>query len=281
MCRSVAGLAGVPGSGEVAHRAPVAFFSPSCAAPAGAASGLRAGQRIRVSSALSLALALAVGWLIVDPRTPDLAAQVYRVRLFEQLGWVVWDEHWYAGHHMAGCSLLLGPLASLLGLRLLAVIALLASTALFARLARLLYGPGARWGAAAFAVAAAGDVWIGRISFALGVTCALAAVLALVRLRPLLASGLAALCAAASPVAGRPCRLPPPLLPAAGLCVGAGGVRWGPVREALSVASHESPSASFLAPVERFLAAHVRGPVRVEVPFTRSHWEAALLAPSV
>src|SRR5436189_247728 len=130
MCRSVAGLAGVPGSGEVAHRAPVAFFSPSCAAPAGAASGLRAGLRIR------------------------------------------------------------------------AVIALLASTALFARLARLLSGPGARWGAAAFAVAAAGDVWIGRISFALGVTCALAAVLALVRLRPLLASGLAALCAAASPVAG-------------------------------------------------------------------------------
>ena len=413
MCRSVAGLAGVPGSGEVAHRTPVAFFSPSRAAPAGAASGLRAGLRIRVSPALSLALALAVGWLIVDPRTPDLAAQVYRVRLFEQLGWVVWDERWYAGHHTAGYSLLLGPLASLVGLRLLAVIALLASTALFARLARLLYGPGARWGAAAFAVAAAGDVWIGRISFALGVTCALAAVLALVRLRPLLASGLAALCAAASPVAGlllalagatywlsrqrwlrpggvdaetgarpRPSaasgllalglpatavavslallfpeggtepypttslaatvivvlaflgalprgqrllrlgalvylgacvlfvalptpmganveryavllagpllllgaardRSRTPMLLAAALCVWAVWVAWGPVRETLSIASNESTSASYYAPVERYLAAHARGPVRVEVPFTRSHWEAALLAPSV
>ena len=34
-------------------------------------------------------------------------------------------------------------------------------------------------------------------------------------------------------------------------------------------------------PVERFLATHGGGLARVEVPFTRSHWEAAWLAPSV
>ncbi len=39
-------------------------------------------------------------------------------------------------------------------------------------------------------------------------------------------------------------------------------------------------SAAYYAPVERFIAA-AAAPVRVEVPLTRSHWEAALLAPSV
>ena len=40
-------------------------------------------------------------------------------------------------------------------------------------------------------------------------------------------------------------------------------------------------SASYYAPVERFLAGAAGRPVRVEVPLTRSHWEAALLAPAV
>ena len=56
---------------------------------------------------------------------------------------------------------------------------------------------------------------------------------------------------------------------------------WGPVRETLAVAGSEATSAAYYAPVERFLAAQRGGPVRVEVPLTRSHWEAALLAPSV
>ena len=60
-------------------------------------------------------------------------------------------------------------------------------------------------------------------------------------------------------------------------------VAWGPVRETLAVAGNESTSASYYAPVERFLAGvrRARGAVRVEVPLTRSHWEAALLAPTV
>ena len=35
-------------------------------------------------------------------------------------------------------------------------------------------------------------------------------------------------------------------------------VAWGPVRETLSIAGNESTSASYYAPVERYLAAHVR-----------------------
>jgi hypothetical protein len=366
---------------------------------------------------------LVAAWLIADPRTPDLAAQVYRVGLFNHIGLAVWDEHWYAGHDLPGYSLLFPPLASLLGLRLLAALSVLASATLFERLALTVYGPSARWGAAWFAAAAVGDIWIGRLTFALGVSFALAAAFALLHKRPLAAGLLAALCAAASPVAGvllalagltlslhrrsisgRSSRaalvlaapaaavvvplvllfpeggfepypilsfaatllvvlaflwaLPPsqpllrlggvvyllacllcllvhtpigsnieryavllagPLLlcalagrgrptgsdwPAGGdwqtggdwparnrgrstptvvvaLCLIAVWVGWGPVRETLAVAGNESTSVSYYAPVKRFLAGLPGAPVRVEVPLTRSHWETALLAPTV
>jgi hypothetical protein len=361
--------------------------------------------------------ALVAVWLVANPRTPDLAAQVYRVGLYRELGLAVWDEHWYAGHDLLGYSLIYPPLAALAGMRLLGGVCVLASSALFERLVRPAYGAAARWGAALFAVAALGDVWIGRLTFALGVSLALAAGLALARERWLWAGVLAALCAAASPVAGallglaalsvalarrsprvllvaavpaagvvlamaalfpeggwepypvlsfaatmavvgafllalpRQARLlrigacvyalacvacvavhspvgsnveryavllAAPLLlcarlaaPGAGegagsgsdaavgrrawlgarltpttllaLCAIAVWVVWGPARETLAVAGSEATSASYYAPVERFVArveAPPAAPVRVEVPLTRSHWEAALLAPA-
>jgi hypothetical protein len=347
---------------------------------------------------IPVAVALLAVWLIADPRTPDLAAQVYRVALFQRLGFSVWDEHWYAGHYLPGYSLLFPPLASALGVRTVGALSVLASVALFERLTRVFYGEAARWGGVFFAVAAVGDVWIGRLTFALGVSFALAAVLALVRRHPVLAGVLAALCAAASPVAGlllalaalthalseRTSRavlalalpacavavplallfseggfepyptasfavtvlaigaflwaLPPrsrllragalvylaacllclflhtpmgsnierygvllagPLLVCAllserdshagrgavlALCLAAVWVVWGPVRETLAVAGNESTRASYYAPLKGFLArvgASGSAPERIEVPLTRSHWEAALLAPSV
>jgi hypothetical protein len=354
--------------------------------------GLRAGgSRLGWSLAVPLAVVLLAAWLLVDPRTPDLAAQVYRVDLFGRLGFAVWDQRWYAGHHLPGYSLLLPPLGSLLGLRLVGAVAVLASTLLFERLALDVYGASARWAAAFFALAAVCDVWIGRVAFALGVTFAVAAALAFVRGRRGLAAMLAAVCAAASPVAGAllalgalthavaqrsprallalaapvaaillplallfpeggfepfPFRsflatvavalafllalprgerllrvgavgfllacllgllvdtpmgsnieryavlLAGPLLlaahrgrptpaAAAALCVIAVWVLWGPVRETAAVAGSPATSAAYYTPVERFLATRDAGLVRVEVPLTRTHWEAALLAPHV
>jgi hypothetical protein len=164
--------AGVPGSDGVAHRTPVDLPTER-----------RRGEwRAALALPLAVPIALAAGllavWLIVDPRTPDLAAAVYRLGLFRQLGFAVWDEHWYAGHHLPGYSLLFPPLASLLGLRLTCVLAVLASVVCFERLARRAYGSAARWGAAWLAVAAVADVWIGRVAFALGTAFALAAMLA-------------------------------------------------------------------------------------------------------
>jgi hypothetical protein len=67
----------------------------------------------------------------------------------------------------------------------------------------------------------------------------------------------------------------------AALCAIAAWVVWGPLRETLAVAGEEATSPAYYVPVEHFLAERAGSPVRVEVPLTRSHWEAALLAPSV
>jgi hypothetical protein len=365
--------------------------------------------------ALTIAAALVGVWLAVYPHTPDLAAQVYRVGLFRQLGFAVWDGNWYAGHHLPGYSLLFPALGSALGLRAAGALCVLVSTFLFAVLVAGEYGRAARWGAAAFAVAAVGDIWLGRLAFALGVAIALGAVLALRRGHAVAAGVLAALAAAASPVAGlllglaaasaaiagrSPRALLALAVPAAAvviplallfpeggsepfpilsfaatvaviaafllalprgerllrigalvylaacvLCLlvrspvgsnierygvllgapllicalvrerrtgaapgasGAGAVRapfaaravpaavgalalaalgtwvlWGPVRETAAVDESPATSASYYRPLERFLAGLGGEPVRVEVPLTRSHWEAAMLAPRV
>ncbi len=368
------------------------------------ASRSTATRRPLPRSLLALAAALAALWLIADPRTPDLAAQVYRVEIFRQSGFAIWDLRWYAGHYLPGYSLLFPPLGALLGVRVVGALSVLASSFLFERLARARYGDAARWGAVWFAFAALGDVWSGRVTFALGVSLALAAGLALQREHPLAAGALAALCAAASPVAGAMLALaaltvtlarrsprallvlavpaalvvgslgalfpeggwePYPLTsfgatvfvtamflwalpadarllriggwlyllvclscllirsplgsnierygvllagplllcallaappgspssgrrrrrigPVAALALAAAALwtLWGPVRETIAVAGSRATSAAYYLPVERFLATRAGGPVRIEVPLTRSHWEAALLAPSV
>jgi hypothetical protein len=358
---------------------------------------------------LAALLGVAV-WLLVDPRTPDLAAQVYRANLFREAGWTVWDSRWYAGHDVPGYSLVFPPLAALLGVRTVGALAVLTSAVLFERVARRAYGPVARWGAVWFALAALGDVWSGRITFALGVSFALAAVAVGTHggfARASLAVVLAALAAACSPVAGALLALaalthslvvrsprsavllggpalvviallvacfaeggwePYPLLsflatllaigvfllvlprdaallrtgallylavcvacvavhtpmganverygvllagpllvcslldPAAragedargsvrgrvGVAVAGGALLviglwtvWGPVRETAAVAGNASTAASYYTPVERFVASHGGSAVRIEVPFTRGHWEAAWLAPRV
>ncbi len=159
------------------------------------------------------ALALLLAWLLVAPRTPDLAAAAYRLDLFKHVGLAVYDEHWYAGHDLPGYSVLFPPLAWLLGLRVVGALSVLASVACFEALLRVAYGgerSATRWtrlAAVAFAAAAVGDVWIGRLAFALGVSFALGAALVLAR-RGASAAGvtaaglLAAASAAASPVAG-------------------------------------------------------------------------------
>ncbi len=51
-----------------------------------------------------------------------------------------------------------------------------------------------------------------------------------------------------------------------------------PIRDVVVAHGDPSTRTGYYAPLERFLA---RRPGRIEVPFTREHWEAALLAPRV
>jgi hypothetical protein len=106
---------------------------------------------------LAGALVLCVVYLIWVPRTVDLAAHEYRAWLFGQEGFAIWNGQWYGGHHTLAYSVLSPPLAWLLGAPLTLVIAVLASSALFAPLARGHFGPErARWGAIWFGIGSTG-----------------------------------------------------------------------------------------------------------------------------
>jgi hypothetical protein len=349
------------------------------------------GALAAIPLAPAIAAALVAVWLWVNPHTPDLAAQVYRVSLFAHEGFAIWDLHWYAGHALPAYSLLFPPLATFVGMRALAALAVLVTALLGERLLVARYGEAGRWAAVWLAVAAVADLWIGRLTFAFGVAFALGSLLAYTRGRHGVSAALSLLCAAASPVAGlllalialtdslsrrswrallvmalpacalvialallfpeggwEPypttsfvatllvvlgfllvlpsgqrelrlgavlylgicvlcvllhtpmggnverygvlvagplllCALDGRLTPAAVavLCGIAVWTLWGPVRETAAVAGDASTSAAYYRPLERYLAGHGGGLDRVEVPFTRSHWEAAWLAPTV
>jgi hypothetical protein len=59
-------------------------------------------------------------------------------------------------------------------------------------------------------------------------------------------------------------------------------VQWQPTIQDLSIAN-DTPSsrASYYRPLLRFIEAQPDGPFRIEIPFTRGHWEADYVAPSV
>jgi hypothetical protein len=141
-------------------------------------------------------------WAIVEPRTADLAAQVYRSDLFARDGFTLWDNAWFAGHQILGYSVVFPPLASGIGLRAVGLLSVVVSVLCVEDLVtRLRPGTGplvAVW----FAAAAVGDLFIGRLTFALGTAVALLALVALTRRWLLAGSLLCAACALASPVAG-------------------------------------------------------------------------------
>ena len=143
---------------------------------------VNAMRRVWVLPAAVAAL-LAGLWLLFAPPTPDLAAQVYRAGLFEHHGFALFNAQWFAGHHTLGYSLVFPPLAALLGPRVVGALAAVVSAILFAKLAHGHFGDRARIGAVWFAAATATDLFIGRLTFALGVTVALGALLALQRRR--------------------------------------------------------------------------------------------------
>jgi hypothetical protein len=149
-----------------------------------------------------IAAVLALAWLALGPPTPDLAAQVYRSGLFQSEGFTIFNANWYGGHHTPAYSILFPPLGALLGVRVVGVLAAVGSALLFERIARRHFGDNARWGALWFGAGTVADLLIGRLTFALGVAFALAAVYTLQRGHRRSGLALGVCCTLASPVAG-------------------------------------------------------------------------------
>jgi hypothetical protein len=147
------------------------------------------------------AAALGAVYLITHPDSADHAAQVFRSGLFDREGLSAWDNLWFGGHHLPGYGLLLPALGSLIGPRVVGVLATVAAALLFSGIAYRRFGDRARLGVLWFATATAISLYTGRLTFALGVAVALGAVFAAQRGHRITAIVLAAVTPLASPVA--------------------------------------------------------------------------------
>ena len=152
---------------------------------------------------VAIAVVIAIGYLIWEPRTVDLAAHTFRADLFGKEGFTIWNGQWYGGHHTPAYSIISPPLAWLLTPPVALALAAVACAALFPPLARGAFGEqAARWGSIWFGIGATTLLFTARLPFAIGIAFGLAALLALQRRRYAWAIVFAILSPLGSPVAG-------------------------------------------------------------------------------
>ena len=164
------------------------------------ATGSPAGARGAVLAVSTVGLGTVL--VALGCRGSDLPAQLFRADLFSRDGFVVWDSQWFGGHPTLPYSILAPAVSALVGPVAVAVVSGGVSVVLFDRITRSVF-TGSRLAASAwFALSTITNVLIGRVTFALGITLGLAAVLSLQRRRRMLGLLCAVSCSAASPVAG-------------------------------------------------------------------------------
>jgi hypothetical protein len=131
-----------------------------------------------VAAAVAATLAAALAWY--GPPGSDFAAHLYQSTVFEDQGFGIWNNFWYAGRYsFVTYSLLYYPLAALIGIKLLAVLSVATAALAFGVVATREWGSDARWAIRSFAVVWAGVVLSGAFPFALGIALALLALWAL------------------------------------------------------------------------------------------------------
>jgi hypothetical protein len=159
-----------------------------------------AAREALLCTVLAATAASLLVWLA--PPGGDLAAHEYQRSLFLGHGFTLWNNFWYAGRYaFVGYSIVYYPLAALLGIRVLAVLTVALAAAAFALLLEREWGRAACWPGRSFAFVWAGAVITGELPFALGVTLALLALLALRAGWRWTGAALTLLVVAASPVA--------------------------------------------------------------------------------
>ena len=156
----------------------------------------RETMRAVVIAAVPALLLVAIG-----PPGGDVPAHLYRTLLVRE-GVYVWDNLWYGGQYpLASYSLLYYLPAAVVGNVPLVFGAVLASAALFAAVATREWGETALWPARVFAVLAAGPLFTGTYSYALGFATLLGTLSALQSGRTWIAVACAALTLGFSPLA--------------------------------------------------------------------------------
>lgn len=150
-----------------------------------------------------VAAALGGAYLLSPRMGSDLAAQTARAGFFAAHGYTPIDLRWYAGVDQLGYSLISQPVMALLGVRVAGVLAVIATSALFAVLLRRT-GASRPWTAALLGAACVvANLVSGRVTYAIGVCFGVCALVVLTSPRFRLLAALPALLAAAtSPVAG-------------------------------------------------------------------------------
>ncbi len=152
------------------------------------------------AAGVAAGLAAALAWL--GPPGSDFAAHLYQSGLFENYGFGIWNNFWYAGRYsFVTYSIIYYPLAAAFGIKLLAVASIATAALAFGVVAAREWGPASRWSNRSFAVVWAGVVLSGAFPFALGTALALLALWALQAGRRARFAILTMLALAASPVA--------------------------------------------------------------------------------
>jgi hypothetical protein len=155
---------------------------------------------LRTEPFVAAALAAVLVWL--GPQGTDLAAHAYQRTLWAEHGFVLWNNFWYAGRYsFVTYSVLYYQLATLLGIKLLAVLTVALTVAAFSAVVRHEWGARSRWSIRVFAVAWAALVVSAAFPFMLGCAFALLALWTLQRGRRLWFAALALCALAASPLA--------------------------------------------------------------------------------
>ncbi len=189
--------------------ADVGLLDLECVGEGGRTGSQWSSLAIAATASAGLALlALLLGW-----RGSDLPAQVYRVELFRRYGLVVWDSQWFGGYPTLNYSVLSPVLGALTSPALLGALSGVASALMFDRIVQRALAPASRIGSFWFAAGTVTNLVVGRVTFALGVAFALAAILALQHRHVALGILFAVACPLASPLAG--------------LFLGIGATAWG------------------------------------------------------
>jgi hypothetical protein len=158
---------------------------------------------LRRQPAWLIAAVLAVVYLILAPQSPDLAAAGYRSDLFSRVGFSLWDNSWYGGHHLPAYSIVAPALGALIGPQPLAALSMVLATALFGlAVAGRFPDRATRLAAAWFAVGAGISLLSSRVPFDLGLAVGLGAVVLVQRGRFAWSCPASVLCSLSSPVAG-------------------------------------------------------------------------------